>query len=97
MEFLQRYVHPFSAHTNNKKSLSDCHSDKPALTTTDFPFDFDTTSLGLTIFRQENSLVNKIMDEMLCYRDEDDIIQVRWFLRLNIFFKILIEFSTDLF
>ncbi|KAI0083056.1 Haloacid dehalogenase-like hydrolase-domain-containing protein [Irpex rosettiformis] len=49
--------------------------EKPTLTTSVFPFDFDTTSLALTIVDHDYGLVNAVMDEMLQFRDEDGIIQ----------------------
>ncbi|KAI0346711.1 HAD-like protein [Trametopsis cervina] len=48
---------------------------KPALTTTDFPFDFDTTSIALTLIKHHPSTVRAVMDEMLRFLDEDGIIQ----------------------
>lgn len=46
------------------------------LTTEQFPFDLDTTSLALTILRQEKDIAYSVMDEMLGYIDEDGIIMV---------------------
>ncbi|KAJ7579160.1 Haloacid dehalogenase-like hydrolase-domain-containing protein [Mycena floridula] len=45
------------------------------LTTADYPSDFDTTSLGLTVMRVEASIANPIMDDMLRYINKDGIIQ----------------------
>jgi hypothetical protein len=49
---------------------------KGQLTTEQFPFDLDTTSLGLTVLRREKELASSVMDEMLEYVDTDGIIQV---------------------
>lgn len=45
------------------------------LTTEQFPFDLDTTSLGLTVLQRPLELASSIMDEMLEYVDTDGIIQ----------------------
>lgn len=52
-------------------------ADQPLLTTEDFPFDLDTTSIGTLATRRDDGTANLVMDEMLQYRDEDGIIQVR--------------------
>lgn len=49
--------------------------DQPLLTTEDFPFDLDTTSIGTLATRRDDGTANLVMDEMLQYRDEDGIIQ----------------------
>ena len=49
---------------------------KGQLTTEEFPFDLDTTSLGLTVLRRDKELASSVMDEMLDYVDTDGIIQV---------------------
>lgn len=49
---------------------------KGQLTTEEFPFDLDTTSLGLTILKRDKDTANSVMDEMLEYVDPDGIIQV---------------------
>ncbi|KAG5635632.1 hypothetical protein H0H81_010566 [Sphagnurus paluster] len=48
---------------------------KGQLTTEQFPFDFDTTSLGLTILRREKEIAFSVIDEMLEYVNDDGIIQ----------------------
>ncbi|OJA11699.1 hypothetical protein AZE42_02093 [Rhizopogon vesiculosus] len=48
---------------------------KPLLTTEEFPFDLDTTSLGLTVMNDHEDIVHSVMDEMLDYIDDDGIIQ----------------------
>ncbi|KAJ6499258.1 Haloacid dehalogenase-like hydrolase-domain-containing protein [Mycena sanguinolenta] len=47
---------------------------KGTLTTETFPFDLDTTSLGLTVIKSEKEVANSVMDEMLQYIDSDGII-----------------------
>ncbi|KAF8210318.1 Haloacid dehalogenase-like hydrolase-domain-containing protein [Mycena galopus ATCC 62051] len=47
---------------------------KGTLTTEAFPFDLDTTSLGLTIMKRDEEVANSVMDEMLQYLDRDGII-----------------------
>ncbi|KAI0310794.1 HAD-like domain-containing protein [Amylostereum chailletii] len=49
--------------------------DTPTLTTAEFPFDFDTTSIGLTALGHDREVVHSVMNEMLQYRNEDGIIQ----------------------
>ena len=49
---------------------------KGQLTTEEFPFDLDTTSLGLTVLRRDKEVASSVMDEMLEYVDTDGIIQV---------------------
>lgn len=51
-------------------------SGKGQLTTEEFPFDLDTTSLGLTIMKRDKEIAFSVMDEMLEYVDTDGIIQV---------------------
>jgi hypothetical protein len=53
-----------------------CCLGRPLLTTEDFPFDVDTTSLALTILDRDKELISSVMDEMLDYVDSDGIIQV---------------------
>jgi hypothetical protein len=48
----------------------------PMLTTEDFPFDLDTTSIALMVIRPPKAIVHSVMDEMLQYLDADGIIQV---------------------
>ncbi|KAF9465045.1 HAD-like domain-containing protein [Collybia nuda] len=48
---------------------------KGQLTTEQFPFDLDTTSLGLTIMQRDKIIASSVMDEMLEYVDDDGIIQ----------------------
>ncbi|KAG7442323.1 HAD-like protein [Guyanagaster necrorhizus] len=45
------------------------------LTTTEFPCDLDTTSLGLTVIRAKEEVAASTMDEMLMYVNEDGIVQ----------------------
>lgn len=49
------------------------------LTTEEFPFDLDTTSLGLTVMGSPEDVAHSVMDDMLDYIDDDGIIQVRAF------------------
>jgi hypothetical protein len=51
-------------------------SGKPLLTTQEFLFDLDTTSIGLTVTHSGKDIVTSAMDEMLQYMDADGIIQV---------------------
>ncbi|KAF9012363.1 HAD-like domain-containing protein [Cyathus striatus] len=48
---------------------------KGTLTTEKFPFDLDTTSLGLTVLKRDKEVANSVMDEMLQYMDNDGILQ----------------------
>jgi hypothetical protein len=48
---------------------------KPLLTTEEYPFDLDTTSLGLMMMNDHEDIVHSVMDEMLDYIDDDGIIQ----------------------
>lgn len=50
---------------------------KPMLTTSEFPFDLDTTSLALTILEPKCEVVNSVMEEMLQYCNDDGIVLVR--------------------
>lgn len=52
----------------------------PLLTTETFPYDLDTTSLGLTVTKCDEETVQSVMDEMLGYINSDGIVQVRFFL-----------------
>ncbi|KAK7057152.1 alpha-D-glucose-1-phosphate phosphatase YihX [Favolaschia claudopus] len=45
------------------------------LTTETFPFDLDTTSIGLTVMKRPRDIANSVMDEMLQYIDADGIVQ----------------------
>lgn len=56
--------------------LSDVTTGKGQLTTEEFPFDLDTTSLGLTVLKRDKEVAFSVMDEMLEYVDTDGIIQV---------------------
>jgi len=58
---------------------ADLFSGKPLLTTEEFPFDLDTTSLGLTVMNSPEDVAHSVMDEMLDYIDDDGIIQARAF------------------
>ncbi|KDQ57457.1 hypothetical protein JAAARDRAFT_130231 [Jaapia argillacea MUCL 33604] len=48
---------------------------KPLLTTEEFPFDLDTTSLGSTVMKTDISVASSVMDEMLEYVNIDGVIQ----------------------
>ncbi|KAJ7703151.1 Haloacid dehalogenase-like hydrolase-domain-containing protein [Mycena rosella] len=48
--------------------------EKGILTTEVFPFDLDTTSIGLTVMKRDKDVVNSVMDEMLQYIDSDGIV-----------------------
>jgi len=48
---------------------------KPLLTTEAFPYDLDTTSLGLMATKREQAVIQSVMDEMLEYVNADGIIQ----------------------
>jgi hypothetical protein len=50
--------------------------DAPAMTTSTFPDDLDTTSLGLTIFTSDPADAKDVMDEMLQYVNQNGIIMV---------------------
>ncbi|KAK6821639.1 hypothetical protein RU639_007744 [Aspergillus parasiticus] len=45
----------------------------PVLTQTEFPHDLDTTSLATTVLDRPKDIANGIMDEMLKYRSDDDL------------------------
>ncbi|KAJ6586968.1 HAD-like domain-containing protein [Mycena vulgaris] len=47
---------------------------KGTLTTEAFPFDLDTTSIGLTVMKRDKEVVGSVMDEMLQYIDSDGIV-----------------------
>lgn len=65
----------------NLVNLNDTHrtwnffQGKPLLTTEEFPFDLDTTSLGLTVMGGPEDVAHSVMDDMLDYIDDDGIIQ----------------------
>ncbi|KAG2043476.1 HAD-like domain-containing protein [Suillus americanus] len=65
----------------NLVNLTDTHrtwnffQGKPLLTTEEFPFDLDTTSLGLTVMGSPEGVAQSVMDDMLDYIDDDGIIQ----------------------
>ncbi|KAG2756101.1 HAD-like protein [Suillus brevipes Sb2] len=65
----------------NLVNLTDTHrtwnffQEKPLLTTEEFPFDLDTTSLGLTVMGSPEDVAHSVMDDMLNYIDDDGIIQ----------------------
>ncbi|KAG2138331.1 Haloacid dehalogenase-like hydrolase-domain-containing protein [Suillus clintonianus] len=44
--------------------------------TEEYPFDLDTTSIGLTVVRNPEDVAHSIMDDMLDYIDDDGIIQI---------------------
>ncbi|KAK7053307.1 hypothetical protein VNI00_003933 [Paramarasmius palmivorus] len=49
--------------------------EKGQLTTSEFPFDLDTTALGLTIIKRDTSAVVQVMDKMLEFVNTDGIVQ----------------------
>ncbi|KAG1725923.1 HAD-like domain-containing protein [Suillus lakei] len=49
---------------------------KPLLTTEEYPFDLDTTSLGLTLMGSPEDVAHPVMDDMLDCIDDDGIIQI---------------------
>jgi len=55
---------------------TDTTTGKPLLTTEAFPYDLDTTSLGLMATKREQAVIQSVMDEMLEYVNADGIIQV---------------------
>ncbi|KAJ8518255.1 hypothetical protein ONZ45_g4647 [Pleurotus djamor] len=48
---------------------------KGQLTTEEFPYDLDTTSLGLTVIKPSPVIVHSVMDDMLAFVNPDGIIQ----------------------
>lgn len=63
----------------NLKGMSECGKmnffhGKPLLTTAEFPYDLDTTSLAMTILQPDREVVEAVLEEMLEYRNEDGII-----------------------
>jgi hypothetical protein len=64
-------------------------SGSPLLTTEEFPFDLDTTSLGFTVTKDHENVVHSVMDEMLDYINDDGIIQVSVLNRPFLFFANL--------
>ncbi|KAJ7096276.1 Haloacid dehalogenase-like hydrolase-domain-containing protein [Mycena epipterygia] len=65
----------FQASHNSIFGWSDLHfSGKGTLTTEAFPFDLDTTSIGLTVMKRDKEVVSSVMDEMLQYIDSDGIV-----------------------
>ncbi|KAL4263544.1 HAD-like protein [Pleurotus pulmonarius] len=48
---------------------------KGQLTTEEFPFDLDTTSLGITVTKPSSAVAHSVMDEMLSFVNSDGIIQ----------------------
>ena len=73
MELLPRYT---SNHTPTALWADVYTVGKGQLTTEQFPFDLDTTSLGLTVTRADRVIASSVIDEMLEYVDTDGIIQV---------------------
>ncbi|RXW24997.1 hypothetical protein EST38_g879 [Candolleomyces aberdarensis] len=51
------------------------HHGKGVLTTEQFPFDVDTTSVAYTVLKSDKALANSVMDDMLQYVDKDGIMQ----------------------
>lgn len=51
------------------------HHSKGVLTTENFPFDLDTTSLALTVLKAPKEVANAVMDDMLQYIGPDGIMQ----------------------
>ncbi|KAG1872508.1 HAD-like domain-containing protein [Suillus subalutaceus] len=68
-------------HVRNLVNLTDTHrmwnffQGKPLLTTEEYPFDLDTTSLGFTVMGGLEDVAHSVMDDMLDYIDDDGIIQ----------------------
>ena len=57
--------------------ISDCgRAEKPILTTNEFPCDLDTTSIGLMTTHPAADVFTRVMNEMLQYRNEDDVVLV---------------------
>ncbi|KAI0700463.1 HAD-like domain-containing protein [Cytidiella melzeri] len=48
---------------------------KPILTTSEYPMDLDTTSIALTVLKQDRRVINAVLDEMLTFQDQDGIIE----------------------
>ncbi|KAI0344002.1 HAD-like protein [Trametopsis cervina] len=48
---------------------------KPILTTLEYPIDFDTTAVALTVLKYDIDVINAVMGEMLQFRDDDNIIE----------------------
>lgn len=51
-------------------------AEAPALTTETFPYDLDTTSIGLTVTHADDQTARLVMNEILQYRNEDGIVMV---------------------
>lgn len=49
---------------------------KGQLTSESFPFDLDTTSIGVTVMKRGPDVASSVMNEMLEYVNDDGIIQV---------------------
>ncbi|KAG2364404.1 HAD-like domain-containing protein [Suillus spraguei] len=70
-----------ATHNQNLVDLNDTHrtwnffQGKPLLTTEEFPFDLDTTSIGLIVMGSPEDVAHSVMDDMLNYIDDDGIIQ----------------------
>ncbi|ETW80337.1 hypothetical protein HETIRDRAFT_227973, partial [Heterobasidion irregulare TC 32-1] len=47
---------------------------KPILAPEDFPADFDTTSIAMTVLERDDDLANSVMDDMLQYRDQNGVL-----------------------
>lgn len=63
-------------------------AEAPALTTETFPYDLDTTSIGLSVTHADDQTARLVMNEILQYRNEDGIVMVsplRLLLSLSIY------------
>ncbi|GKZ36938.1 hypothetical protein AbraIFM66950_008203 [Aspergillus brasiliensis] len=47
----------------------------PVLTQRDFPNDMDTTSMALTVLKQDPKIAHRVMDSILLYRTPDGLVQ----------------------
>ena len=66
------------------------------MTTQDFPFDLDTTSIGLTVTNYIDSATKcSVMDEMLTYLNEDGIIQVIYPCLIGPFSNYILIFTNN--
>lgn len=76
MEFLQWYA---GDEVQSKSTLAPLTPDpgEPQYTSETYPYDLDTTSLGLLTHPQKPELVHSILDEMHDYIDEDGNAEVR--------------------
>lgn len=83
MEFLPRCAAKINIRLRFEAHCGRPITGKGQLTTEEFPFDLDTTSLGLTILKRSREIADSVMDEMLEYVDPDGIIQASFIYRLE--------------